>query len=53
MDQIVLGSLPTGKLTISLDAIYENIPNPRGTLEGREGNEEYQLSPEEAEALDW
>ena len=53
MDQIVLGSLSKGKLTISLDSIYENIPNARGTLEVREGNEEYRLSPEEVEALDW
>jgi len=53
MDHLVLESLPKGKLTISLDTIYKNVSLKHGSLEVQEGEEEYYISAEEAEALDW
>jgi Uma2 family endonuclease len=52
-DEMVLESLRKGKLTISLDTIYEDVTHSNGNLEVREGEEEYYFSEEEAAALDW
>ncbi|HEY9718025.1 MAG TPA: Uma2 family endonuclease [Trichormus sp.] len=53
MDSISLESLLKGELTISLDTIYKNVSLKDGALEVQEDSEEYYISREEAEALDW
>jgi hypothetical protein len=52
-DEIQLESLPNGKFVISLDTIYRNVLSSEDSHQVREEAEEYFLSREEAESLDW
>ncbi len=52
-DEIELESLPDGKFVISLDTMYKNVLSGEGSTQVREEEEEYFLSREEAESLDW
>ncbi len=55
-EELILGSIPKGRLTIPVDSIYRNVHGRRFTY-GSEVREEYDLpewlSPEEAAAIDW
>jgi len=52
-EQMVLESLPKGKMSISIDSIYKNVLNNSKIQEVQEEQEKYVLSGEEASALDW
>ncbi|HEY9790870.1 MAG TPA: Uma2 family endonuclease [Candidatus Obscuribacterales bacterium] len=57
-DHIVLKSFPNGELTLSVDSIYRNISQTGGTLEVREGKDDYDddvyaVPAAEAALLDW
>jgi len=52
-ESFCLASLPNGGLTLSVDTVYKNTTTTGGAYTVQEEAEEYMLSADEAEVLDW